>query len=277
MKEQGNRKEVLIIIPAYNEAKTIEPVLRSLMEPDIYSICDVLVMNDASRDGTQYIVRKLGLNCVTHVYNLGYGSGLQVGYKYACRRGYKYVIQIDADGQHDPSNVLKIYDALTTADENGDCPDIVIGSRFVEGAVSFPVPITKKIAFVLFRSLIKLGGKQKVMDPTSGLQGLSRRTFWYYSRYAHFDDKYPDANMLMQMLMLGFKVREIPAVMYARTEGTSMHSGIIKPCIYMIRMVFSMVAVWARVKMYKMDREVTDEHKRIQKMQEDSIQSGEIR
>ena len=276
MADNKTRKEVLIIIPAYNEAKTIEPVLLSLMEPEIFSICDVLVMNDASKDGTQYIVKKHGLNCVTHVFNLGYGSGLQVGYKYARRRGYKYVIQMDADGQHDPSNVLRIYEALKTPDTDGKYPDIVIGSRFVKGAISFPVPLAKKIAFVLFRNLIKWGGKQKIMDPTSGLQGLSMRTFWYYSSFSHFDDKYPDANMLMQLLMLGFKVKEIPAVMYARTEGTSMHSGIIKPCIYMIRMVLSMLAVWARVRMYKMDKEVTNEQERIQKMQEDLIQSGEI-
>ena len=109
------------------------------------------------------------------------------------------------------------------------------------------------------------------MDPTSGLQGLSRRTFWYYARYQHFDDKYPDANMLMQMLMLGYKVMEIPAIMYARTEGKSMHSGIIKPCIYMIRMVFSLLAVWARVKLFKIDNGVINEQKTIQKMQEDII------
>lgn len=264
-------KEVLIIIPAYNEAKTIEPVLEKLEAEEISSVCDILVMNDASSDGTQYIVKKHGHACVTHVFNLGYGSGLQVGYKYAYRRGYKYVIQMDSDGQHDPSNVLKLYEALKTPDEKGNCPDIVIGSRFVEGAISFPVPITKKIAFVLFRNLIKWGGGQKIMDPTSGLQGLNRRTFWYYSRYAHFDDKYPDANMLMQMLMLNYKVKEIPAVMYARTEGKSMHSGIIKPMIYMVRMVVSIIAVWARVKLYKVDKGVIDEQSYIEDLQKDIV------
>ncbi|MCQ2519398.1 MAG: glycosyltransferase family 2 protein [Lachnospiraceae bacterium] len=260
------KREVLIIIPAYNEAKTIEPVLEALEQPDIAAVCDVLVMNDSSVDGTQYIVKKRGHACVTHVFNLGYGSGLQVGYKYAYRRGYKYIIQMDADGQHDPSNVLKIYEALKTPDESGRYPDIVIGSRFVEGAISFPVPITKKIAFTLFRNLIKWGGGQKIMDPTSGLQGLNKRTFWFYSRFNRFDDKYPDAQMLMQMLMLGYKVVEIPAVMYARTEGKSMHSGIIKPVIYMFRMVLSIIAVWARVKMFKIDKEAINVQKTMEEM-----------
>lgn len=246
------KKEVLIIIPAYNEENTIGDLLEKLKQPEIARIADVLVMNDASRDKTAKVVRSHGHEVVTHVFNLGYGSGLQVGYKYAVRRGYQYVIQMDADGQHDVSNVLKLYQALTTPDEGGTVPDIVLGSRFVPGSISFPVSFLKKVAFVLFRWLIKLGTGKKIMDPTTGLQGLSHRAFSYYAGYGHFDDRYPDANMIMQMLLLGFQVKEIPAVMYARTEGVSMHSGL-KPVIYMFRMMFSIVAVWLRVKRYKMD------------------------
>ena len=253
------KKEVLIIIPAYNEEKCIGSVLEKLEAPEIASVADVLIMDDASRDATKEIAKSRNHAVVSHVFNLGYGSGLQVGYKYAARRGYRYVIQMDSDGQHDPSNVLRIYNELKTPDENGHLPDIVMGSRFVPGAVSFPVPVTKKIAFVLFRGLIKMGTGQKIMDPTTGLQGLSRRTFTYYAGYSHFDDRYPDANMLMQMAMLGYHVREIPAVMYARTDGVSMHSGIIKPILYMFRMMFSIIAVWLRVKFYKMDKGVIDE------------------
>ena len=185
-------------------------------------------------------------------FNLGYGSGLQVGYKYALRRGYKYVIQMDADGQHDACNVTTIFNALITADEQGKCPDIVIGSRFMEGSTTFPISTVKKIAISLFRFLIKLGTGKKILDPTSGLQGLSRRAVAFYSGYGRFDDKYPDANMIMQMLMLGFRVTEIPAVMHARTEGVSMHSGL-KPIKYMFRMMFSIIAVWIRIKIYKVE------------------------
>lgn len=248
----GRKKEVLIIIPAYNEGKTIGELLYKLNQPEIAEIADVLVMNDASKDDTAKVVRKYGHTVVTHIFNLGYGSGLQVGYKYACRQGYKYVIQMDADGQHDVSNVLKLYERLTTPDEKGACPDIVLGSRFLEGSKSFPVSFLKKVAFALFRLLIKLGTGKKIMDPTTGLQGLSHRAFSFYAGYGHFDDKYPDANMIMQMLLLGFTVEEIPAVMHARTEGVSMHSGL-KPIIYMFRMMYSIVAVWLRVKLYKAD------------------------
>ena len=103
------KKEVLVIIPAYNEETNIVKVLDDLEQPEIAAIADVLVMNDASSDATNWIVKARGHALVTHVFNLGYGSALQLGYKYAIRRGYQYVIQMDADGQHDVCNIPVIY------------------------------------------------------------------------------------------------------------------------------------------------------------------------
>lgn len=252
------KKELLIIIPAYNEAKNIGAFLDKLEAPEIAKIADILVMNDASKDNTAEIVRQRNHAVVTHVFNLGYGSGLQVGYNYALRRGYNYVIQLDADGQHDACNVVAIYEALKLKDENDKHPDIVLGSRFMEGSVTFPISKVKKVAIHLFRFLIKLGTGKKILDPTTGLQGLNKRALQYYAGFGHFDDKYPDANMIMQMLMLGFRVIEVPAVMHARTEGVSMHSGL-KPIKYMFRMMFSIIAVWIRVRLYKVDVGAADE------------------
>lgn len=255
---ENNKKDLLVIMPAYNEAHSIGNVLEQLEQPEITEIADVLIMNDASTDATSRIVTERGHTVVTHVFNFGYGSGLQVGYKYASRRDYKYVIQMDADGQHDVCNVRTIYERLKTADEEGNYPDIVLGSRFVKGSVSFKIGRVKKLALVLFRILIRMGTGKKIMDPTSGLQGLSRRAFHFYSKYNHFDDRYPDANMIMQMLLLGFRVEEVPAVMHARKGGISMHSGL-KPVIYMFRMMFSIIAVWIRIRVYKVDVGAIDE------------------
>lgn len=253
------QKELLIIIPAYNEENNIGTLLEQLEQPEIMEVADVLVVNDASKDHTCDIVRARGHQVITHVYNLGYGCGLWVGYKYAVKKGYHYVIQMDADGQHDVCNVMGLYRRLSTPDEQGYKPDIVLGSRFVEGSVIYPVPLMKKIAYVLFRLLIRIGTGKKIQDPTTGLQGLSRRAFTYYAGFGCFDDKYPDANMIMQMLLLGFRVEEVPAVMHARTQGVSMHSGIVRPLHYMFRMMFSIIAVWIRVKLFRVDKENIDE------------------
>ena len=225
------KKELLVIIPAYNEETNIVRVLDDLEQPEIAEIADVLVMNDASSDATNWIVKARGHALVTHVFKLGYGSALQLGYKYAIRRGYRYVIQMDADGNY---------------------PDIVLCSRFMEGSADFPVSSAKKLAFKLFRVMIRLATGRKIADPTTGLQGLSRKAVLYYSKYNHFDDKYPDTNMIMQMLLLKFNVVEIPAVMHARESGESMHSGL-KPVWYMFRMFFSVLAVVFRCKVLKID------------------------
>lgn len=245
-------KEVLVIIPAYNEAANIGKVLDQLEKPEISEIADILVMNDASVDNTNWLVKVRGHAVITHVFNLGYGSGIQLGYKYAVRRDYKYVIQMDADGQHDVCNIPVIYDRLRQKDEDGRYPDIVLGSRFMNGSADFSVSIAKKIAFHLFRFMIEVAAGRKIADPTTGLQGLSRKAVLYYSKYNHFDDKYPDTNMIMQMILLKFKVVEVPAVMHPRTAGASMHSGL-KPIWYMLRMFFSVLAVVFRCKVLKVD------------------------
>lgn len=252
------RKELLIIIPAYNEEKNLPQLLEKLEKPEVAEIADILVMNDASSDSTNLITKQRKHTLVTHVFNLGYGSALQLGYKYAIRRGYQYVIQMDADGQHDVCNIPVLYRELKTADKDGRCPDIVLGSRFLEGSSSFQKTWLKKTAFFLFRHFIHLVTGSKITDPTTGLQGLDRKAVLYYSRYNHFDDKYPDANMIVQMKLLGFQIKEVPAVMHARTEGVSMHSGL-KPVIYMIRMMFSIVSVWIRIKILKIDAGAGDE------------------
>ena len=247
-------KELLIIIPAYNEEKNIAPLLEQPGEPEISSYADVLVVDDASTDSTRDIVQRYGFPVVSHVYNLGYGSGLQSGYKYAVLKGYSYVIQMDADGQHDACNVSVLYRALTSQDGEGNKPDIVIGSRFMEGSSPYKVSAVKRFAIGLFKWMIRMGTGKRYTDPTSGLQGLSRRAVKYYSHYGNFDDRYPDANMIMQMTLLGYRLQEVPAVMHYRTVGVSMHSGL-KPIIYMFRMFFSILAILIRIRILKTDVE----------------------
>ena len=250
------QKDLLIIMPAYNEEQNITTVLEQLASPEIAGIADVLVMNDASSDSTNWIVKKYGHTLVTNVFNLGYGSAIQLGYKYAIRRKYKYIIQMDSDGQHDVCNIPVIYERLKTPGENGEYPDIVLGARFMEGSSEFPVSVFKKTAYALFRFCIRAATGRRIKDPTTGLQGLSCRAALHYSKFGNFDNRYPDANMLIQMLLLGYQVVEIPAVMHNRGYGVSMHSGL-KPFIYMFRMMFSILAVVFRIKVLHIGMEVS--------------------
>lgn len=242
--------KVLIIVPAFNEEANLSALFQNLCTPEIRRFADILVVNDASMDQTGFIAKNYDVSVVTHVFNLGYGSALQVGYKYAVRRGYDFVIQMDADGQHNTSNLTHIYHCLTTPDEKGSLPDIVIGSRFVEGSQSFKISGIKKLSLGLFSWLIKKTTGKTITDPTSGLQGMNNKTFTYYSKFGNFDYFYPDANMIIQMLLLGYHVVETSAVMHERTAGVSMHTGLIKQMIYMMIMPLS---IWTVVKRIKND------------------------
>ncbi len=240
--------KVLIIVPAFNEEENMAPLFDQLCSPQIRGFADILVVNDASMDRTGFIAKTYDVAVVTHVFNLGYGSALQVGYKYAVRRGYDYVIQIDADGQHNISNIPHIYEFLTTPAGDGSLPDIVIGSRFVEGSRSFKVSGIKKVSLAMFSGIIKSVTGKTITDPTSGLQGLNKNAFTYYSKYGNFDYFYPDANMIIQMLLLGFRVEETVSVMHERTAGVSMHTGLFKQMIYMLIMPLSILTVITRIK-----------------------------
>ena len=244
------RKDLLIIMPAYNEEACIGSFLEQLETSEIAGIADILVINDGSSDDTSRIVRQRGHEIIDHVYHLGYGAALLSGYKFAVRRCYKYVIQIDADGQHDVCNIVPIYERLRGLDRDGARPDIVLGSRFLEGSRSFPVSLLKKMTIAALRKIIRTTTGKTITDPTTGLQGLNSRTLLYYSGYSHFDDKYPDTNVLIQMLLLGYQVEEVPAVMHSRETGSSMHSGL-KPFFYMAHMFFSICAVLLRILVLK--------------------------
>lgn len=239
-------KDLLVIMPAYNEGACIGAFLDRLEAAGIPDLADMLVIDDGSSDDTGRVAGEHGCAVVAHVYNMGYGAALLSGYKYAVRWGYEYVIQIDSDGQHDPCNIRPIYKRLK-GDGGAGGPDIVLGSRFLEGGKSFPVSWAKKAAIGFFRKLVHLFTGKTVTDPTSGLQGLGGRVLQYYSAYSNFDDRYPDANMLIQMLLLGYRVEEIPAVMHAREVGGSKMHGGLKPVFYMAHMAVSICAVLSRI------------------------------
>lgn len=240
------KKELLIIIPAYNEEENLSKLLKHMFKSGIDKIGDILVVNDGSIDNTELVARQSNVSVMSLVCNMGYGSALQVGYKYASKMGYEYVIQMDADGQHDICNISKIYECLKQNGDSSAMYDIVIGSRFLSDESTFKVSILKNITISFFKLIIKMVTNFYITDPTSGLQGLNRKTFTYYAKYGNFDYKYPDINMIIQMLMLGYTIKEIPAVMHERENGKSMHSGIIRPIKYMVIISLSTLSIILR-------------------------------
>lgn len=242
-------RKTLILIPAYNEEGSIATVLNNIRNEcgDV----DVLVINDGSHDRTVEEAEKAGAIVVSHIYNMGYGVSLQTGYKYAVDHNYEFIIQMDADGQHDVCNIGTIYNELAKEKHHYD---IVIGSRFLSRDNDMKVGFAKKIAIGFFNMAIKLVTRKKFTDPTSGLQGLSRRAFTAYSLYDNFDTNYPDANIITKMLLNGYKLKEIPAVMHSRTSGISMHSGLLNNIRYMFIVSLNILVVVMQFHLVKKGR-----------------------
>ncbi len=236
-------RDAIVIMPCYNEARNIRGVLTSLLQMD-FDI-DILVVNDGSTDGTLSQLCGLDVKVVSHPFNLGYGAALQTGFKYAAVNGYQYIIQLDSDGQHDVEYVKTLLDRLRAGGV-----DLVIGSRFLSGVEQMRFGFTKKIAVGFFKYIIRLLGKKKLTDPTSGYKGMSKRLFSYYSRMGRFPNDFPDADVLIKTLRFGFKLDEVPVGMRDRSDGVSMHSGL-KPIYYMIKVSLSIIIGILREKIVK--------------------------
>lgn len=229
--------EGIIVIPAYNEEKNIAETLRGIKK--IGLDLDILVVNDGSKDRTREVVKETGNNVISLPFNLGYGAALQTGFKYAKHKGYKYLIQFDGDGQHNPEDILSLVNEMKK-----DNVDIVIGSRFL-GHGTLKTGIFKSVVIHMLRWLIKINTNSKITDPTSGLKCISRRTYEYYSLMENFPGDYPDADVLIHMLRNNYIIREVPANMKERVSGVSMHSGL-KPVIYVLKILLSIFIVILR-------------------------------
>lgn len=227
-----DKPKVLIIVPSYREEENIARVLQGLEKyvPDI----DVLMIIDGSKDLTEEIVSFNDFDSLVHPFNMGYGVAIQTGYKYAVKNDYDAVVQIDGDGQHDPKYIRPLLSALESSES-----DVVIGSRFLEGG-SYNVPTARKIGIRFFSKIASFITGQKITDSTSGFQALNRRDLNFFSKVENFPYDYPDADIIITMVFAGFKVKEIPVIMYDRMNGKSMTTGP-KTIIYVIKMLISIL------------------------------------
>lgn len=228
------KDKILFVIPAYNEAENIEKVLNEIKKDVNYA--DILVINDCSTDNTYDIVKKNGVNCITNVFNMRYAMAIQTGLKYAYQNGYDYVIQMDADGQHIASEAEKLYKSIKKTNA-----DIVIGSRYLKD-LGYPCPFFRRVGTRMFESIIKFFTHKRIADPLSGFQCLNRRVIERYSKMGNYPE-YPDANLIIEMLLNGYKIDEIPVKMRIRENGVSMHSGIWKPIKYMVTQFYTCIVL----------------------------------
>jgi glycosyltransferase involved in cell wall biosynthesis len=231
-------QRILIIIPAFNEGERIVQVVGRVREaaPD----CDILVVNDGSRDETAAAAASAGALVASHPFNLGYGVAIQTGYKYALAKGYDFAVQIDGDGQHDPMFIPQLLGPVLAGET-----DFSLGSRFL-GVESYEPSLARRVGMAFFRRLISILIGARITDSTSGYQAFNRKVIRFFTTEV-FPCDYPDADMLLTLHRAGFRIREVPVRMHPSATGKSMHSGW-KPFYYMFKMLLSIFVTLLRKK-----------------------------
>ncbi|PID33616.1 MAG: glycosyl transferase [Thiotrichales bacterium] len=198
-----NIGQVLVVIPAFNEEKSIGNLLTRLFQS---GFTEIVVVDDASTDNTLKCALESGVTVLPLRERLGAWGAAQTGIRYGCQKDYQFIITVDADGQHPPESIEYLVKALQTK----DC-DVLIGSCPERGSVA------RHIAWWLFR---KLSGAS-LKDITSGLRVYNKRAAKLVAEADVTLFDYQDIGVLLYLLRNGMKIDEIEVIMEKRLDGKS--------------------------------------------------------
>jgi glycosyltransferase involved in cell wall biosynthesis len=220
-----------LIIPAFNEAQSLPHVFESIEDAKLEA--EIVVIDDGSTDETARTAAALGARVIRHPFNMGYGAAIQTGYMYALERGAALLVQMDADGQHDPRQIPAMVEPI----RRGEC-DLVIASRFLE-VTGYRMGWGRTAGRRLFAALGRFSGLN-VTDPTSGFQAMNSATLELYVR-DFFPHDYPDIDVLVTASRHGLRIRECATVMRPGLRVSRLHGGV-RAFYYAYKMLVSM---WA--------------------------------
>lgn len=232
-------RKTLVVMPAWNEAEALPSTIAQLQQlPDEF---ELLVVDDGSTDGTAIVARQLArtsrlpLHVVSLSSNSGIGAAVQTGYLFAATQDrYRYVIQFDADGQHDAGSIA----ALVAACER-DGLDLCVGSRFLADSMSsFRSTWLRRRGIWFFARLISLLTGATVTDPTSGFRCAGEKAWRAFAE--RYPDDYPEPESLFWCARNGLRVSEIPVQMHQRQGGvSSIHS--LRSAYYMVKVTIAIL------------------------------------
>ncbi len=201
-----------VVIPALNESPTIGAVV----ERTIATIPDaiVVVVDDASDDGTDRIAREAGARVIVNRQSLGYAGALCAGYRAVIDAGAERILQLDADGQHTPEELPGLLAGL-------DDHDLVIGSRFL--GAGYPMSTARRVGIEATRFMARLFGV-KVTDPTSGIRAM-RLSVARPLAESGYPDGLTESTFLIWVARRGLSIAEVPVTMRPAPGSQSMHDG----------------------------------------------------
>jgi len=205
---------VLVAIPAFNEEATISNVIGEVNKVEL--VDQVVVVDDGSYDHTAAVARSLGATVLTLPFNVGVGGAMRAAFLYARDLNYDFLVQVDADGQHDPAQIDKLIGA------SGDA-SVVIGARFA-GDGDYQVSMPRRWAMqMLAFSLSRVAGT-RLTDTTSGFRLSDRRAIEVFAR--HYPAEYlgDTVESLVIASRTGLTITQVPVYMRPRQGGQATQS-----------------------------------------------------
>ena len=228
---------LLVVMPAWNEEGSLPGVLEELAALDERP--DVLVVSDGSRDGTARIARAHGVDVLELPINLGVGGALRAGFVYACENGYDAVVQVDADGQHDPRDISRL---VTAALEQS--ADVMIGARFAgDGSYRVRGPRWWAMSF-LSAVLSRLVGT-RLTDTTSGFKFSGPRAIPVFAHEYPAEYLGDTVESIVIAHRAGLKVAQIPIDMRERSAGRP-STNPWRSAVFLLRAVLALIVALSR-------------------------------
>jgi glycosyltransferase involved in cell wall biosynthesis len=201
---QARRERVVIVMPAYNAAKTLEDTFRAI--PAGY-YDEVVVVDDHSRDQTTELAQRLNLKAIRHPHNVGYGGNQKTCYMEALRDGADIVIMLHPDGQYDPAIIPEMIRPIREGRA-----DMVLGSRMMipGGAARGGMPLWKRIANRFLTTVENLAMRRRFSECHTGYRAYSRRFLETVPFLRNSNGFVFDTEVIFQAVHFGLPVAEVP-------------------------------------------------------------------
>ncbi|MBA3294601.1 MAG: glycosyltransferase family 2 protein [Geodermatophilaceae bacterium] len=211
---------LLVVTPAWNEEECIAGTIREIQAA--VPQADVLVVDDGSADRTVDRARAAGAAVLVLPFNLGVGAAMRAGFKFALHHHYDAVIQVDADGQHDPSEIMDLVGQLSrpvgSDDDATGTADVVVGARFADEG-GYRVTGPRRWAMTLLAKVLTRMARTRLTDTTSGFRAANRRAISLYARHYPAEFLGDTIESLVIAIRAGLTVTQVPVHMRPRAGG----------------------------------------------------------
>lgn len=208
-------KKILVCIPAYNEASNIAEIVSGCRE----LASRVVVYDDGSTDNTHEIAMNAGATVIRGLENKGYGTAIRSLFRYAKKEDADIMVTIDADGQHDPSQIHSLLLAIIDEDM-----DIVIGSRFLTSQGREKVPRYRSFGIKTITRLTQVASYRNITDAQSGFRAYGKNALKEIN--LHEQGMGVSAEILMRAKERGLMIKEVPVTIDYDVKDASTHNPI---------------------------------------------------